>query len=71
MVDRGMGGLGEALELLARRAGLAVLSTGKAREAARKVVELQAGALARPAQQRRLHVDPHPRRFRHDTSAAL
>ena len=71
MVDRGIGGLGEALELLARRARLTALPTGKAREAAGKVVELQTGALARPAQQLRLHLDPHPRRFRHDMSPAL
>jgi hypothetical protein len=27
---------------------------------------LHAGAIARPAQQRRLHLDSHPRRLRHD-----
>src|SRR5262249_54892480 len=65
-VNGDMGGLGEALELPARRARLAAFPTGKPREAARKVIELHAGAIARPAQQRRLHLDTRPRRLCHD-----
>ena len=66
MVNRGMGGLGEALELPARRARLSAFPTAKPREAARKIIELHTGAIARPAQQRRLHLHSYPRRLRHD-----
>jgi len=61
-----MGGLGEALDLPARRARLSVFPTGKPREVAHKVIELHAGAIARPAQQRRLHLDSHPGGLRHN-----
>ena len=56
----------EALELPARRARFSAFPTGEPREAAHKVIELHARAIARPAQQRRLHLDSHPRRLRHD-----
>ena len=47
------------------RAHVSAFPTGKPREAARKLLKLQTGAVARPAQQRRLHCNPHPRCFRH------
>jgi hypothetical protein len=61
-----MGGLGEAIELSACRARLSAFPTGKPREATRKVIELHAGAIARPAQQCRLHLDTRPHRLCHD-----
>ena len=51
VADRRVRGLGEALELLERRARLAALPAAKLRKAAGQRVELEPGPLAGPAQQ--------------------